>query len=201
MIFSSVHLFGSYNLEYGIKGGLSLSKLNIYGDDASTYTSKYYKNVYVGLSFHYPFLEDMGIQTGAFYTVKGLDQEWMENSTLNTANIKLEYLEVPLLLKYHFASELKSTPYLLGGIYGAYLLSAKNTVSSQVTDIKRYFKKIDLGVSIGAGFDFTISGTFKVSLEGKYSFSIQDTHKIQDEVLENYHMKNRAFNFLLGFSF
>jgi outer membrane protein W len=188
-------------LEYGLKGGFSFSKMNMSGPDIDPYTSKNLKGIHAGLFFNYPVLDNYAVETGAYYVSKGVTREWNPGGAITTDEVKVEYIEVPLFLKYSFAPSTPFSPYILGGGYGAYCIGAKNKYDGENIDIKRYFKKLDWGLTFGVGFDFKLMGSVKIGIEGRYSFSLSDVHDIQPESLEDYQMKNRTFSLLLGIHF
>ena len=94
----------------------------------------------------------------------------------------LDYLQIPIGLKVKIGPV-----YALGGLSGAYRLSAKQSD----IDISDEIKSIDFAVHAGVGFKFLI-----FSLEGRYNWGLTDIYQGRDP--EKYNINNRYFQLMLG---
>lgn len=150
----------------GIKGGVNMS--NFYGDELND------KNVrigfHVGLAADYEFAYNSAIQTGLFFTTKGVklentdwDAEYSEN---------LMYIQLPV----HYAYKIDVTPgtrvvlhagpyvaYGIGGSRKASLgeISGEWDVDKIFGDGIRQYKPFDAGLGLGVGTEL---GRFLVDL-------------------------------------
>ncbi len=66
--------------------------------------------------------------------------------------LKLLYLNVPITARYFLVEKVN----LHIGPQLGFLLSAKSEFQDQSTDIKEFFKGIDLGIALGGGYDFEL---------------------------------------------
>lgn len=112
---------------------------------------------------------------------------------------KLDYLEVPLLLKLAILRGPVS-PVLFGGPYGSLLVKARGVTTiegrSESEDLKELFKNIDYGLVFGGGLEFR-AGRLLLLVEGRYTLGLAN---IATEV-EDGSVKNKGFSVLLGIGF
>lgn len=153
--------------QFGIKGGVNFS--NIYStevDDNNVLTS-FNAGVYAA----FPVGEIISIQPELLYSRKGGKLEYDSALTSGKAEFKLNYLEVPVLLKVNITDNLS----VHAGPYFAYLIDAgvSNDADGDVLDFDdEYnnddFNKFDVGISGGIGFDFN---SFGIGARYNYGFS------------------------------
>ncbi len=88
---------------------------------------------------------------------------------------KLHYLQIPLLLKFHFGvlGGMRSGFYINGGGYGSYLIGAKVKGDDGDMDIKSNYETIDYGVAFGGG----ISLVSIISIDFRYNLGLVDISK------------------------
>lgn len=181
--------------QHGFKAGLNIAKLS--GDDTEDLKSK---KGFIGGYFLTIYLSELTcIQPELLYTMKGARQT--ENGI--DIKIKLDYLEVPILVKLNMPVAEKGKAYVRSNIFFgpaiAFLLRAK--ISGEEggfqaeIDINEYTKNIDFGVVFGGGLDLPL-GKAHVSLSIRYSLgltSIDDTADAGD-------VRNGVLSFMLGFA-
>lgn len=178
-------------ITYGPKAGLTLA--NLYGDDNSETDSK------------------IGFAGGGFLSIQASDQIVIQPELLYTTKgakfdtlglelkLKLNYIEVPILIKWMFPTEGTVKPSLFIGGAPAFLASAKAEVSvggaAVEADIKDITKSFDFGVIVGGGLDFAAgSGTFAIDVRYTLGLtSIDDTGFDED-------VKNKAFSASIGYA-
>lgn len=117
----------------------------------------------------------------------------------STGDLKLSYVEVPLLVKFSLGSG-GARPYLLAGPTASYLLRAKgfSDESGETTDILDVFKRADVGVSFGAGVRMP-AGHAAVFVEGRYTLGLKDIQK--DKAESDPTLKNRSVAIAVGVTF
>jgi len=170
----------------GIKGGLNMFKL--YGDDVEDAKSLY--SFAIGGFITYNFNEMFALQPEIYYSVKGAREE----TVAGDIDLKLGYIDIPILLKVKLPMEGKSwSPNLYAGPYFAFLLSA----DLEGLDVKDDTKSTDLGLVVGAGIDFMLSeGMRALNLDFRYSIGFTKLDDAGDaEVFNN------GFQFLVGYGF
>jgi hypothetical protein len=86
-------------------------------------------------------------------TMKGFTQTNGDNS----ANVRLNYVEAPLLMKYMFSSvgDAEMKPSVFGGVALSFLFSSSATFSDGKTEPVDGVAGFDAGVVIGGGLDFS----------------------------------------------
>jgi len=172
----------------GFKGGFNMFKP--YGDDVADASYNY--GFAIGGFCYCAISEIFVFQPEIYYSVKG----GKEPDGGGESELKLSYIDIPLLMKFNLPVEGKSwVPNIYAGPYLAFMLGAD--IDGQ--DVKDVFKSTDFGLVIGAGLDFKLSeGNRMLELDFRYSMGIT---KIYD--FDNLDIKafNNGFQFLLGYGF
>lgn len=153
--------------QVGVKGGLNFS--NLYTDDVDDNNMLTSFNAGVYASF--PLTTFIAIQPELLYSRKGAELVYNNAFAEGTAKFKLNYIELPLLVKVNVAKNIS----IHAGPYVAYLIDAqvKNETDSGTFDFeKNYnnddFNKFDTGLSAGVGFDLDAIG---IGLRYNYGLS------------------------------
>ena len=157
MLFLMTAVSAQVNL--GIKGGVNLS--NYYGDELTEKNAKV--GFHVGLLGEYEFNYNMAIQSGLFFTTKGLKTESADWNAKYSEN--LMYLQLPV----HYAFKLDVTPgtrlvfhagpyvaYGVGGSRNASVgnISAEWDVDNIFGDKAVQYNPFDAGLGLGVGAEF-----------------------------------------------
>jgi hypothetical protein len=115
-------------------------------------------------------------------------------------SIEINYLEVPVLMKYKILPEGDYTPSLFAGPYVAFQMSAKGSATVEVDGVSQTeemdmeeVKSIDLGITFGGSLGIKV-GSGRIILDIRYSFGLT---KIADDT----DAKNSAFTLMLGYAF
>jgi hypothetical protein len=160
--------------QFGIKGGLNLGTAG--GDDKSinpgmfdaslaslpSVEPKARTGFTAGLSYKAGFLPILGLQTEVLYTQKGAVYEVAVPAALGggsgKATFKLDYIDIPILLKITPLPLPVVTPYLEAGASYSILLGAKLKLEdpageSDEGDIKDGMTKGDLSIIVGVGVE------------------------------------------------
>ncbi|MGD8494590.1 MAG: porin family protein [Gemmatimonadales bacterium] len=173
----------------GVKGGFvsaDLNTSNVEGTfDARTgFAGGAFLQVNVGQSF--------SIQPEALYVAKGSDVD-------GNFEVKLSYLEVPILLQYHIPAAVVS-PRLFAGPSLAFEMScdlAQGGVSITCDEGDTQTKSADFGLVFGAGVDVP-AGPVVITFDGRYDLGATN---IEDSGDPDTSVKNRSWQFFAGLGF
>lgn len=143
----------SSSAEFGVKGGINFSNLYTEDVDDNNVLTSFNAGFYVKL----PITESVAIQPEFLYSRKGAELVYDNAFAQGTAKFKLNYIEVPVLLKVNIMKNFN----IHAGPYFAYLIDAQVTNESSNANFdfeQNYenddFNKFDVGLSAGFGFDF-----------------------------------------------
>jgi len=205
---------GKGSLELGLKGGATFSKAS--SDGSEDIELKNLTGFVAGASLRIP-LGAVALQPELLYVQKGTSAELLALAGA-TLDVRMSYIEVPLLLMVPFGSGDGFTPYAFGG--GAVAFEAKCeaeiksdlplqdnfggaiTTKSDCDDgggVLEGFerKKTDFGAVFGAGLRMPAgSGSFLV--EGRYTLGLVN---LDDSSDGDASFKQRSFAVQLGYSF
>ena len=152
---------------FGVKGGVNFS--NIYNtevDDNNVLTS-----FNAGFYASFPVGDILSIQPEILYSRKGGELDYDNAITSGTSQFKLNYIEVPVLLKVNITENLN----VHAGPYFSYLIDAEvsNDAEGEAIDFEDAydnddFNKFDVGLAVGIGYDF---GSLGIGARYNYGFS------------------------------
>lgn len=170
---------------FGVKGGLNLTKLNVNNPEVS-YDSR--SGYHAGLFLRGKF-NKVAIQPELlFFTQRGEFK-----STLLTAQESFTYLSIPLIFKFYTVGGLN----LQVGPQFGFLIDGDRKVStftgSGTYDITDYYKKSDVSVSLGGGYDFGVG----LGLDVRYNIGVKDINNAAN----GQEAKSRIFLVSLGWNF
>jgi hypothetical protein len=137
-------LVGSYSfaqLRIGPIAGLQMT--NLTGDNDADNAMKL--GAHVGGIINLGITDNFSIEPQVLYSMKGSQSN--EDSDLK---LNLNYIDVPIHLKFKFENGL----FLFAGPNIGILLSAKADNGEDTDDIKDNMKSLDLGINVGAGYEF-----------------------------------------------
>ncbi len=165
--------------KFGIKGGLNYATLNNVDD------VEYRPGILIGgfAKFNVP-ASPMSVQPEILYTQYGSD---IEDSD---ASFKLNYIQVPILLKFGFSAP-GVTPNVYFGPYANFLLNSEVANNTGSLNLEDNTKNSTFGIIIGAGIDVS-----KFQLGVRYSAGL--TNVADDNF--NDEAKNGAFALTVGVS-
>ncbi len=186
--FASIGLYS----QIGIRGGYNVSSLRFNKE----YNAPDLSRFQLGLTYSYmPSAgKGFGLETGLLYTQKG-----SLNRDYQTTKYKLNYLEIPLNLRYL----LRVGPigiYAYAGLYGGYLTNAVYQTESAKTEIEvgKFADRLDFGYGLGLGVELLS----RVQLGFNWSSGFIDVSHVYNSVEGNVtSMKNRLASVTLGFLF
>lgn len=180
----------------GIKGGLNFT--NLYTDDVddNNVLSSFNAGVYANL----PISPAVSIQPELNFSRKGAELVYDNAFATGTTRLKLNYLEMPVLLKLNVTPNFN----IHFGPYAAYLIDGKATNESNNSSFNFEeninnddLNKWDYGLSGGIGFDFA-----STSLGIRYNYGLQTIGKERNFGGSTYTFpdsKNSALSLYIGF--
>ncbi len=117
---------------------------------------------------------------------------------------RIDYVQVPLLLKVALPPRGRIQPEIFAGPYAATRLSARLQASSggatATTDIKSQVRSWDWGIVGGIGVNVTM-GMVVLSFEGRYCHGIQNVNLTLEALDVGQHAMNRGAIFMVGLGF
>jgi len=186
-------------IQVGLKAGLNISDIveDDPGEEATNFDTKL--GFVGGVYFNYQFNNMFAVQPEIYYSMKGAKLK----DQYNDLNLKLTYVEIPILLQ--FIVPLKGTPVkplLFVGPAMGLNLTAKNerTNNGQATeeDFKDLIKSTDLGLVFGGGISLPL-GKNQLGIDVRYSLGLSNIGKDTGSATIKNNIIN--FNLLYGFSF
>ena len=183
-------------VNFGVLGGINLSSYDIDPLEGGLELSNFTAFGFGGV-LDYCFNEFITLHIEPMYLQKGVNGEWSMYKT----EMKLAYLEIPLMLKYAFgSSEIK--PYLMAGPTIGYLLSAKGKVSGggylEEDDMKDVSKSFDFGLGFGVGVSVPISNN-SIFLEARYALGLTNVNDDPDDPETD--VKSKGIQIFAGITF
>lgn len=178
-------------LAYGAKGGVTLATVSEESDVASEWG--YRVGLAAGGYVALPLGSRLAIQAEGLFNQKGARADVDDLVT----TLKLDYLEVPVLLKYAVTHGGARSIHVFGGPSVAFKVRSRATASfgdtTIDTDEDENIENVDLGVAAGAGIDFG-----KWSVDGRYTFGLSSLVKSDADEAE---LRSRAISVLVGVRF
>ncbi|HJR99415.1 MAG TPA: porin family protein [Flavobacterium sp.] len=180
----------------GIKGGVNFT--NLYTEDVDD--NNILTSFNAGIYTNFPIASSVSIQPEFIYSRKGSELVYDNAFASGTTKIKLNYLEMPVLVKLNLTPNFN----VHFGPYVAYLIDGKATNESDggsfdfeenidTDDLNRW----DYGLSAGVGFDFN-----SASIGLRYNYGLQTIGKEREFGGETYTVpdsKNSALSLYVGF--
>jgi hypothetical protein len=180
----------------GIKGGLALSKFAVTPADSVPFPIQNLSGPVAGVYFNLG-LGLVSFEADALYVRMGFKTS-VEDATMED---RLNYIQVPVMLKVKVIPAGPIRPFIFAGGYGSYLLNAKGVMTSSEGsdsgDITDMWQRYDYGAVGGVGVTFKLPG-LTLSAEGRYNLGLANIAK---DVEEGESAKNRSIMFLVGVGF
>ncbi len=145
-LFCSINFYGQAwdsskpdnRLTFGIRAGVNMSTVS--GEDNDYYEVKSRWNFHAGLNLDINIVKSFAVETGLFYTGKGLKLGYIYSN-----EGKLSYIQLPLLALYRLPIKDDVHVQLKAGGYFGYLVNEPEALK---------VKKPDMGVICGAGISY-----------------------------------------------
>ena len=174
LMMSAASAAAAQGTSFGVKGGVAFSTLSF--DPSSEISYDLRSGLVVGGFVAFPLGSRLTIQPEGLFVQKGAKADDLGVS----ATIKLDYVELPVLVKYRIAGGPARSFHLLGGPSVAFKVSASSSATFGGTTIETDndddIERLDYGVVAGAGMD---AGRF--TIDGRFTFGVANVNKEQDE--------------------
>lgn len=183
--------------EIGVKGGLNFANIANVDDDFPESTQR--MGLIGGLYVKVPATERFSFQIEGLFSEKGLAVDAQEDGIDVEGDLRLRYLEVPVLGRADFGSAGSSANfYVIGGVAPAFQLNARLKIEAldqeETEDVSDDLADFDLGLVGGIGVEFG-----NALIEGRYTHgmrSIADNDEADDD-----DVRNRVFSVMIGYRF
>lgn len=175
---------------FGVKGGLVAAELDGDIEGLSSRTGLGvggFLQVMIGPSF--------SVQPEALFLMKGASED-----DGGDGEVKLNYLQVPVLVQYHLSVPGVS-PRVFAGPSLAFEVGCdveEDGVAGSCEAEGFDTKSADFGLVFGAGVDIPAGGVV-VTLDGRYDLGVTDITDVEGE--ESFEVKNRAWQLFAGVGF
>ena len=172
ILFLSSTVFAQLPFKLGIKGGLNLANLSFdpalpSGSDNTTQTG-----FMAGAMVEFNLAPMFAIQAEPTYIPKGC--KLTSSGSSNEVNIKINYFEIPVLLKLNIPSPGNINPYVFAGPNIGFRLSANTETPTGEYDFKDETQSIDFALDFGAGAGFKIAPLIDLVIDVRYSHGLSD---------------------------
>lgn len=216
LIFSGSSAIAQFNdnakMSFGILGGVNFQNLNGKDFDGSKLPNKMILGYHAGVNIQIPVAPEFYFQPGLLFSTKGAKNSGTVLGTTYTSTIKLSYIEVPL--NFVYKGELGNGfvmvgfgPYVGYGIGGKVLtevgsvsddskIKFKNVVETGDDPDLVYFKALDAGANIFAGYEMA-SGIF-FQLNTQFGL-LKINPEYKDLPDDKSSVKNTGFGLSLGY--
>lgn len=189
-------------VKLGVKAGLNISSLNFYESELSSSSKTGFT---AGLMVEVPVAKNFSLQPELLYSQQGTKTSFFDQDVTNSnykGTITLNYLNIPLMLKYYVIKGLS----VQAGPQIGLLLKANNKYQDNFLgyenhesfDLKSYSSGIDTSINFGLGYQFKD----KFYTDFRYNISYSNVFKDGDaNYFINHDMKNRVFQITIGYFF
>lgn len=168
----------------GAKAGVNFANLVGDSEDAKMRTS-----YHLGIVAEIPISEKFSFGPEVLYSSQGakFTEDGIEGS------FKLDYVQVPLMLKYYAGPGFS----LEAGPQIGFLASSEVEAEGVSVDTEDYFSSTDFGVNFGLGYKF-VNGLF---LQGRYNLGLSNIWDSNEFESDDSKIKNSVIQFSVGYMF
>ncbi|MFA4925422.1 MAG: porin family protein [Candidatus Aminicenantales bacterium] len=197
---------------FGIKGGINNSKILFSPSDAFS-NQDYLRGATFGVFFTFN-LGRLGLQPEVLYSRRGLDFEMLITPPIGAdpsayfapCTARLDYIEIPVLVRLNIIPLGPVKVYAFGGPSYGILLKANLDINTggqtETQNIKSDFKNSALAIVGGLGVDLKIPLLFRVTLEARYHYGLDNILSDTSSWLEmTDKARNSGFSIMAGLSF
>lgn len=185
---------------FGVKAGLNFANMNIKPVEPDMPDFKNLTGPAGGIFFSFG-IGPLSIQPEVLYSRRGMMYE--DSFELETYKMELflDYIEVPLLVKFSFIPVGPIKPVIFAGPSFGYLVKAKGKYTESGTsvteDLKDEFKSTETAAVFGVGVDFKLP-VIKLTVDARYHLGISN---IAEETYWEGTAKNKGFSVMVGVGF
>ncbi len=194
IIFCAIYSVNSQESHFGVKAGVNFASIG--GDDTEDADGR--TSFHVGVLAELMFTDQFGIQPEVLYSSQGAKAEDSESGFTAKGELKLDYINVPILAKYifspGFSAHLGPQIGFLTNAEFEYEESFGGETISGTEDVKEFMNDIDFGLAGGLGYKLDMGLFFNA----RYVLGISD---INDDDDSDYSQQNNVFQFSVGYMF
>ncbi|MFT4032372.1 MAG: porin family protein [Siphonobacter sp.] len=159
-------------------------------------TPEYKLGPTAGLFLNYSIREHFGLSLNALYSEVGA------KDYLGTNDLKLNYINVPVLATYYFGNDMGTgaiRPKLFLGPNVNFLVGNNDLVSG----VKIDFNKVDVGLTAGIGVNIGLSNQQWLNIDLRYNRGFMGLYHNPDQLIKPYvqDARNQYFSLTVGYSF
>lgn len=170
------------DIKFGAKAGLNIAD---FGGDAETSGSR--TGFHVGVIAEFKLTEQFSIQPELLYSMQGAKYETVIDFDIVEQDMKLDYLNVPIMAKYYLFEGFS----IQAGPQVGFLMSAK----AEDEDVKDSFKSIDFALNGGVGYELPLG----VFFQARYSAGLANI--ADGEGSDDYSINNNVISLSVGYKF
>jgi hypothetical protein len=177
--------------QWGVLAGANFAKLS----DATGVDTR--TGVVVGLSADFNLANNFGVEIDGLYSQQGAK----ENGEGDDLTLHLDYVAVPVLLKYRFPTHTSVSPFIVLGPQVGFRVKCEATAGGESASCKDFAgenaKSVDFSGTVGAGLGFKV-GKEELSLQARYNMGFTSVFNDQGSDTKP---KNRVFSVMAGVAF
>ena len=198
--------FAQENTKFGVNFGGTFSYIR--GNEIAE-RNKYDLNFLIGGSIEVPLNDKFSLLGNINYerktfknTIRNVDFEDFD-PIVNSRNLKikmrLEYITIPLNLKYYIDTQKKF--YVNGGPFIGCFLNTNTKVEGRNTneDGNDLFKTLDFGANLGVGTNFKINSKSSLNLELRHNYGLSNISDVP--IVVGGTVKTNSFNLIANWQF
>lgn len=171
----------------GIKVGVNLATVSGFNDSDGSTSQR--TGLVAGGFVTVGLIPLVAFQPEVLFSMQGTKLHFSGSGISTDATAKIDYIQVPLLLRIGNSGKAAASLYGLVGPTFGILARARQDGE----DIKDELKDTDVGVVVGAGVSLS-----RFLIEGRYTYGLRDLNKVEDPGGAN---KNRVISVLFGLIF
>ncbi len=190
-------------IHFGLKGGITLANIKSDPPTFEGFEWKTKQGLAGGASLEIGLIKGFSLQPEILYVQKGAKITANIEGTDITLKANIDYIEIPLLLKYNLITGGPTIPSVYVGPYIGFNTKAEFVMSAagypeEREDIKDDIKNTEYGLTFGVGLTQKL-GLFRVTLDARYDLGISNI--IEPTVEEPSSIKTKTWLFMAGISF
>ncbi|MCH8556551.1 MAG: PorT family protein [Balneolia bacterium] len=204
LFFGSQQANAQQDISFGVKGGISLYNINTSvsaGGFSIDETSDRRLGFVLGAYAIVPFHDMFAFQPELLFVQKGgNDSNGDDDFFGGDTELILNYIDIPLLVRFNVPIETNLNPYLIAGPSVGFLVSATEKFDGESEDASDFLNSLNFGFNIGAGVNF---GQLNVDLRYEFGLSnIFDDEDDFDDFFElNFDVTTSGLMLTVGYTF
>jgi hypothetical protein len=177
-------------LRWGLKAGINFADFKPSGSDAPHLNWNIKKGIIAGPFVAFYLYDNLAIQPELLYSQEGFR---VENATTDTYAV--DFVQIPLLLKFNLSPSSPISPYLFSGPFAAFKVRDEIPAGTAIPPIKKF----NFGFTAGGGLGINLGGTSTLLFEGRYSFGILNIADVPTGT--DIKVKSKVLSFMIGIEF